>query len=204
MAFSPDGKTILTESDDKRARLWDAATGQSIGQPLLHQGPITLAEFSPDGKTFLSGSGDNTIEAASAATRARPGMRLPFKSGANSARLWDVTTGEPIGPPLLHQGPIVCIAFSPDGKAALTGSVDGTARVWEAATGQPVGAPMLHQDRIGSMAFSPDGKTVLTGARDTARLWDVVTGQRIGDPMHHPAAVSGTPSWPSALTARLS
>ena len=51
MAFSPDGKTVLTGSDDKTARLWDASTGQPIGQPLTHQDAVRAVAFSPDGKT---------------------------------------------------------------------------------------------------------------------------------------------------------
>jgi WD40 repeat protein len=57
VAFSPDGKTVLTGSHDKTARLWDAGTGKPIGAPLQHQGPVVAVAFSPDGKTVLTGSG---------------------------------------------------------------------------------------------------------------------------------------------------
>ena len=60
MAYSPDGKTVLTGSDDNTARVWDAATGQPIGPPLTHQGPVGAVAYSPDGKTVLTGSGDRT------------------------------------------------------------------------------------------------------------------------------------------------
>ena len=75
MAFSPDGKTVLTGSYDKTARLWDAATGQPLGPPLTHQDTVQAVAFSPDGKTVLTGSVDKT------------------------ARLWDAATGRPLGPP---------------------------------------------------------------------------------------------------------
>jgi WD40 repeat protein len=74
------------------------------------------------------------------------------------------------------------VAFSPDGKTVLTGSVDKTARLWEAATGKPIGPLLQHQATVGAVAFSPDGKTVLTGCFDnTARLWRVSRKIR-GDP----------------------
>ena len=56
VAFSPDGKTILTGGNDKTARLWHAATGRPIGQPMKHSEWVISAAFSPDGKTILTGA----------------------------------------------------------------------------------------------------------------------------------------------------
>jgi len=166
VVFSPDGKAVLTGSEDRTARLWDAATGQPIGPPLAHQGRVSAVAFSPDGIAVITGSDDNT------------------------ARLWDAATGQPIGPALAHKGFVWAVAFSPDGKAVLTGSQDKTARLWDAATGQPIGPPLEHQDAVSAVAFSPDGKAVLTGSWDkTARLWDAATGEPIGPPLEHKGVV---------------
>jgi WD40 repeat protein len=73
-----------------------------------------------------------------------------------------------------HQGAVEAVAFSPDGRLALTGSPDKTARLWDPTRGSPVGPPLAHPHPVSVVAFSPDGRTFLTGGQDkTARLWRV-------------------------------
>ena len=69
MAFSPDGKTVLTGSDDHSARLWDVSTGERL-TTFPHEDVVRAVAFSPDGKTILTGSDDK------------------------AARLWNVTTAK--------------------------------------------------------------------------------------------------------------
>ena len=66
---------------------------------------------------------------------------------------------------LEHRDAVNSVAFSPDGKYVLTGSME-TAQVWETTSGQPVGKALDHRGAVVSVAFSPDGKYVLTGSRD--------------------------------------
>jgi WD40 repeat protein/serine/threonine protein kinase/tetratricopeptide (TPR) repeat protein len=161
--FSPDGRIILTPSDDGTAQFWDAATGQHIAPPLKRPGGFRCAAFSPNGKTIASGSRDGT------------------------ARLWDAVTRGPIGPPMRHESEVRFVAFSPNGKTLLTGSLDKEARLWDAATGQFIGL-LPHQAGISAVAFSPDGKTILTDSLDgTVRLWDANPGQPVGQVLEIPS-----------------
>ncbi len=62
VAFSPDGKRVISGSDDNTVRLWDASTGQPIGDPLTgHTHPVRSVAFSPDGNRIVSGSDDSTL-----------------------------------------------------------------------------------------------------------------------------------------------
>jgi len=182
VAFSPDGRTILTRSEVGSARLWDAASGRPVGQTLRHEGLITASEFSPDGRRVLTGSTDKT------------------------ARLWDATNGQAIGKPLEHQGDVNSVAFSPDGKVAVTGGEDTLVRIWDTTTGQPLGKSIRHGGSVTSVGYSPDGKTILTMGRNdvTARLWDAATHEPAGSPMElqsYPASAAFSPDSKSLLTA---
>jgi WD40 repeat protein len=147
VAFSPDGKLLLTGTAGKIAQLWDVATGERCGRPLEHLDMVFTAAFCPpDGKKVLTGSADK------------------------KARLWDAATGALLRT-YSHQGPVRAVAFSPDGETVLTGSWDKTARLWQTISGKPLGPPFAHEHRVRAVAFGLDGKTILTGSiGGTARL----------------------------------
>jgi len=86
VAFGPDGRTILTGSWDKTARLWDVATGKPLGPVLAHEGSVYAAAFSPDGKTIVTGSDDSTARLWEVPT--------PLEEKVQRLVLWtQVTTG---------------------------------------------------------------------------------------------------------------
>jgi small GTP-binding protein len=70
------------------------------------------------------------------------------------------------------------VAWSPDGRRALSGANDNTVRLWDVETGRCTRLLEGHTDRVLSVAWSPDGRRALSGADDkTVRLWDVETGR---------------------------
>jgi WD40 repeat protein len=218
VAFSPDGKMVLTGSWDGTARLWEAATGEAIGPPLKHEGRVVAVAFSPDGKTVLTGSlGNAQLWEVATGKAIGPPLKLQAEVGAvafspdgktiltgswdGTARLWEAATGKAIGPPLKHQGSVTAVAFSPDGKTVATGSLDCTARLWEAATGEAIGLALQHEGDVDVVSFSPDGKTVLTGSQDnTARLWEAATGNPICPRFHHQGWVAALAFSPDGKT----
>ncbi len=157
VAFSRDGKKVVTASWDGTAQVWDARSGQAIGARLVHDGNgVTWAEFSPDGTRVVTAGWD-----------AR-------------ARLWDASTGKQILSFAGHRSHLRQASFSPDGQMLATASEDGTARVWESATGRLVLGPLRHKSVVWRAVFNPDGSLLATASRDgTAQLWDAKTGQAV-------------------------
>ena len=151
--FSPDGKRIVTASEDGTTRVWDAQTGQALTEPMKLGNGVASAQFSADGKRIVTISHDHT------------------------AREWDAQTGEQLADPEVHSRPPGSKQFSPDGRRLVSISPGGIARVWDARTGQPLTVPMRHQGNVSTAQFSPDGERILTtSGEDVAYLWDAQTG----------------------------
>jgi WD40 repeat protein len=70
VAFSPDGKQVVSGSGDETVRLWDAATGAALQTLEGHTDYVRSVAFSPDGKQVVSGSDDETVRLWDAATGA--------------------------------------------------------------------------------------------------------------------------------------
>ncbi len=94
-----------------------------------------------------------------------------------------------------HDDWVWAVAFSPDGRTALTGGKDKVARRWDARTGKEIGPPLRHRHPVWAVSFSPDGRTILTGSGDDekhvgeVRLWDAKSGEPLGPPLPHPDEV---------------
>ena len=187
--FSPDGKRMVTASDDKTARVWELQ--RRTPHPPGHTDNV-LCVFSPDGKRMVTASRDQT------------------------ARVWELQRRAP-HPPGPHRLGQLCV-FSPDGKRIVTASWDKTARVWDAAdggfrtlaghtaqvkfassvrtasgssrrhgtgrrgSGMPSGQklpPSGHTDSVSSACSVRTANHVTASADGTTRLWGATTGHEL-------------------------
>jgi len=209
IAFSPDGRRLVTASSDKSARIWDAETGREILRLGGHTGGVGSAVFSPDGGRVATASSDRTARIWDASTgreiavlsghtdRVRcvtfspDGRQLATAANDKTARVWDAATGETIMVLRGHTEVLTWVAFSPDGRRLVTASHDKTARIWDAATGRQLTLLSGHTGLVTSAVFSPDGRRVATSSFDkTARIWDAATGRAITELRGHAQMVT--------------
>jgi WD40 repeat protein len=153
VAFSPNGKYIVSGSGDHSVTVWDARSGTCVRGPLTgHNSAVLCVAFSNDGRLIASGSRDNTI------------------------LVWDPVTGrKAAGPCKGHTSYVMAVCFSPNGQQIASGSTDRTIRMWDAQTGLPLVGPLtVHTDSINSVVFSADGGRLASGSADkTVCVWEL-------------------------------
>jgi WD40 repeat protein len=206
VAFSPDGKQLVSGSHDKTIKLWDVTTGREIKTfSGLPPSTIITVCFSPDGKQILSGSFDgiklwdvatgreirtftghnNPVYSIAFSPDGRQVLSSSYNDGWQPSldhvtKVWDIATGREIRTFKGHNDYLCSVAFSSDGKFLVSGSHDKTIKLWDIATGREIKTFLGHTDIVKSVAFSPDGRQIVSGSSDkTIRLWDVATGREI-------------------------
>ncbi|HXG12116.1 MAG TPA: PQQ-binding-like beta-propeller repeat protein [Gemmataceae bacterium] len=169
IAFTPDGKHVITGSFDRTLRLWETATGKEVktfAGPAGHQNQVLCLALSPDGTNLASGSSDNT------------------------AKLWDIPSTTALRR-FVHADAVTAIALSPDGTRLAGAGKDGTVKVWAAADGKELLNLRGHSGAVTGVAFSANGQLLVSsGADQTLRFWNPADGKPLGVVGAHAAPVN--------------
>jgi RNA polymerase sigma factor (sigma-70 family) len=207
LAFSKDGKSLLSGSVDQTVSLWELPSGKEIRRFTGHEDYVTCVALSPDGKVVAAGAKDFRLWDAAT------GKELHHSLPSCLGEIWgadfspdgkwvaygtvgpaftalveviEVATGKRVvalntAVQAARDNPHNCagqIAFAPDGKTLASAGYDNVVRLWDVATAKETAQLSGHTAPVLAVAFAPDGKTLASGSHDgTARLWDVRTGK---------------------------
>ncbi|XRB25343.1 EF-hand domain-containing protein [Pseudoscourfieldia marina] len=194
-SYSADGTRIVSASQDKTVRVWDATTGACISVLEGHSGAVTSASYSADGTRIVSASYDKTVRVWDATTGASlsvleghsgrvtsasysaDGTRIVSASADKNVRVWDATTGACLSVLEGHSRDVLSASYSADGTRIVSASVDKSVRVWDATTGACISVLEGHSDEVNSASYSADGTRIVSASDDkTVRVWDATTG----------------------------
>jgi RNA polymerase sigma factor (sigma-70 family) len=170
VAYSPDGRTLATASDDRNVRLWDPQTGQKVRGFDGGGGEVYAVAFSSDSKLLAVSSADKFDE------------NLIGSNQPGTIRLWDLATGKLVRRVATHAQTARCLTFLPGDKQLAVGSYDSGIEAWDVATGKKVRQLHARPDFAACLALSPDGRRLAAaGWGDYAAvLCDVHTGRSLG------------------------
>ncbi len=183
--FSPDGKFIVSASNDETIRIWEVESSKMLKVLQGHSASVNSAVFSPDGKLIVSASDDESV------------------------RIWDTETGCPLKILEGHSSRVNSASFSPNGKFIVSASNDKTIRIWEVGTGKMLKVLDGCDACVYFASFNVDGTRIVSESSKTSSqtwrlfhhnapqisplsmntticIWDIGTGKKIKLLKEHP------------------
>ena len=156
LAVTPDGRQVVSGSQDKTLKVWDLEIGSELRTLSGHSGAVWAVAVTPDGRQVVSGSGDKTL------------------------KVWDLETGSELHTLSGHSDWVNAVAVTPDGRQVVSGSADKTLKVWDLETGSELHTLSGHSVTVFAVAVTPDGRQVVSGSGDkTLKVWDLETGSEL-------------------------
>jgi eukaryotic-like serine/threonine-protein kinase len=191
VAWSPDGKQLVSGGEDSVVHIWDAAKGSETRVIPCHNQKVLSLAWSPDANRLASALTDSTIRIWDTTTGKETrtlrghlnwvnsiawnpkGTELASASKDRTVKVWSATDGKELLSFGGHSQSVSAIAWSPDGAHIATASDDRTVKIWPSAGGSETSTFRGHTERVTAVAWSPDGKRLASASGDmTVKIWD--------------------------------
>ncbi len=162
-AFSKDGKFIVTGSEDKTVKVWDANTGKLLQNFTIANDKIQSVDFNPNSKTVIGCTEDGVLYE------------------------WDIYSGKMLNTIINNDEMMSVCTFNPNGKTIAIGYSYHYKNFCEIVlynyeTKKITAQFKAHKEKIHKLIFSPDGKQIASSSYDqTLKIWDAVTGKMISE-----------------------
>ena len=209
VAHLPDGRRIITCSDNGSLRLWEIESGTQIGDDWRDGGreQVCSIALSPNSRTVASGGRDGQVRLWDVETKkvvakwtghancvgsvcwSADGERVVSGSEDGTIRVWDVESGDTLlGPIRTGHRDVHAVIYSPDTRKIATSGYDRALKIWDATTGNLL-STIKHDEEVWSLAWTSDQKKIITGSYASIRIFDTATWQQIAILKGHKGSV---------------
>ncbi|TMQ26342.1 MAG: WD40 repeat domain-containing protein [Deltaproteobacteria bacterium] len=149
-AVTPDGRHVVSASEDQTLKVWELASGRAVATLQGHTHVVRACAVTPDGRHVVSASSDKTL------------------------KVWELASGRPVATLQGHMDDVTACAVTPDGRHVVSASYDQTLKIWELASGRAVATLQGHMDDVTACAVTPDGRHVVSASYDqTLKVWEL-------------------------------
>jgi WD40 repeat protein/serine/threonine protein kinase len=195
VAFSGDGRLIVTTAADATIKVWDATTRSVVRTLELDNG--VASALAVDGRRAVTGHKDGTVvlwdidggakvasfrrndSAITSVAFAGDASRVVAAAQDGTVSLWDAKT--PATPAQTfpgHDGAVYAVAFSARAPYVATGSADRTVKLWRGEGATPLRTYRGHADLVSALAFTPDGRSLASASLNgEIRLWSTFSSR---------------------------
>jgi WD40 repeat protein len=186
--YSPDGKKLLTASDDGTIKEWLTATGKLLQTFSGHTDKVISARYSQNGQTIISASNDTFVREWAVSTGAElasyehehakvndavyapDGSKILTCADDKLIREWSTATRECIKTYAGHSKNVSSVCYSPKGDKIVSASADTTVREWSEKTGECLRVLKGHTEKVNSVCYSPDEAHILSASDDRTMI----------------------------------
>ncbi|HEU0299112.1 MAG TPA: TIR domain-containing protein [Longimicrobium sp.] len=207
LAVSRDGSLVVSGSWDGTIRIWDVETGECRAVLDGHTDDVNSVVLTTDDTAVISVSDDRTIRKWDLRTgkelevweeEGQPMLAMALTpdgerivaSVGSKLKVWDLHSRRSTATLEGHTEGIWTVAVLPNGRQAVSGSMDATLRLWALDTGDCIASFEGHADAVRSVTVTLDGRHAVSGSNDhTIKIWDLETGTNVGTLEGHTSTV---------------